>query len=74
MYFVMHHKTISLPAQAVLDELDRPLLCTSAHAEEREQLELPDAAVFLDMYAGQGLDFIVDSGPRVCHSLLLQFA
>ena len=51
--------------QAVLSDLDRPLLCTSAHVEEQEQLEIPEAAMFIDMYSGQGLDFIVDSGQRV---------
>ena len=54
----------------MLSELDRPLLCTSAHVEELEQLEIPEAAMFVDQYAGQGLDFIVDTGQRVCmHSL-----
>ncbi|DBA67532.1 TPA: hypothetical protein ACH3X2_001810 [Trebouxia sp. C0005] len=51
--------------QAVLSQLDRPLLCTSAHVEELEQLEIPEAAMFVDQYAGQGLDFIVDTGQRV---------
>jgi len=49
----------------VLSGLDRPLLCTSAHVEEQEQLEIPEAAMFVDQYAGQGLDFIVDTGQRV---------
>ncbi|KAL3139512.1 hypothetical protein ABBQ38_003835 [Trebouxia sp. C0009 RCD-2024] len=51
--------------QAVLSQLDRPLLCTSAHVEEQDQLEIPEAAMFMDLYAGQGLDFVVDSGQRV---------
>ena len=51
--------------QAVLGQLERPLLCTSAHVEEQEQLEIPEAAMFMDLYAGQGLDFVVDSGQRV---------
>ena len=51
-------------------ELDRPLLCTSAHVEELEQLEIPEAAMFVDQYAGQGLDFIVDSGQRVSFASL----
>ena len=51
--------------QAVLSQLDRPLLCTSAHVEEQEQLEIPEAAMFIDLYAGQGLDFVVDTGQRV---------
>lgn len=51
--------------QAVLGQLERPLLCTSAHVEEQEQLEIPEAAMLMDLYAGQGLDFVVDSGQRV---------
>ena len=51
--------------QAVLSQLERPLLCTSAHVEEQDQLEIPEAAMFVDLYAGQGLDFVVDSGQRV---------
>ena len=54
--------------QAVLSQLDRPLLCTSAHVEEQEQLEIPEAAMLMDQYAGQGLDFIVDTGQRVSDS------
>lgn len=49
----------------MLSQLERPLLCTSAHVEEQEQLEIPEAAMFMDLYAGQGLDFVVDSGQRV---------
>ena len=59
-----------LPPQAVLSQLDRPLLCTSAHVEELEQLEIPEAAMFVDQYAGQGLDFIVDTGQRVRYGML----
>lgn len=55
----------STQLQAVLSQLERPLLCTSAHVEEQEQLEIPEAAMFIDMYAGQGLDFVVDTGQRV---------
>ena len=51
--------------QAVLTQLERPLLCTSAHVEEQEQLQIPEAAMFMDLYAGQGLDFVIDSGQRV---------
>lgn len=54
-----------LQVQAVLSQLERPLLCPSAHVEEQEQLEIPEAAMFIDMYAGQGLDFVVDTGQRV---------
>ena len=61
---------VTLPPQAVLSQLDRPLLCTSAHVEELEQLEIPEAAMFVDQYAGQGLDFIVDTGQRVSHAML----
>lgn len=51
-----------VPAQAILHEMDRPLLCSSAHVEEQEELEIPEAAVLMDSFAGQGLDFIVDAG------------
>ena len=57
--------------QAVLGQLERPLLCTSAHVEEQEQLEIPEAAMLMDLYAGQGLDFVVDSGQRVTAVLQL---
>lgn len=58
--------------QAVLSQLDRPLLCTSAHVEEQDQLEIPEAAMFMDLYAGQGLDFVVDSGQRVSYAGCLE--
>lgn len=51
-----------MPAQAILSELDRPLLCSSAHVVEHDELEIPEAAVLMDQFVGQGLDFIVDAG------------
>lgn len=54
-------------AQAILQQLDRPLLCSTAGAggEEGEDGVLgPDAAVLMDRYGNQGLDFVVDAGPR----------
>lgn len=58
----------TVPAQAILSELDRPLLCSSAHVAEQDELEIPEAAVLMDSFAGQGLDFVVDAGheQRVC--------
>ncbi|BDA40540.1 Uncharacterized protein YciO [Coccomyxa sp. Obi] len=51
--------------QAVLANLDRPLLSTSVHVEAEGELEIPEGAVMMDMFAGRGLDFVVDCGTRV---------
>lgn len=52
--------------QAVLQQLERPLLCSSAHIEgEGLMTDVPEAAVMMDSYSGRGLDFIVDSGQKV---------
>ena len=53
-------------AQAILQQLDRPLLCTTAGGEgaEDDGPLAPDAAVLMDRYGPQGLDFVVDAGPR----------
>ena len=52
--------------QAVLRGLERPLLATSVHVEaEAGALEIPEAAVMMDQFAGRGLDFVVDCGTRV---------
>lgn len=51
--------------QAVLQELERPLLSTSVHVEAEGELEIPEGAVMMDMFAGRGLDFVVDCGTRV---------
>lgn len=51
-----------MPAQAILSEMDRPLLCSSAHVPEQDELEIPEAAVLMDQFIGQGLDFVVDAG------------
>ena len=48
--------------------MDRPLLCSSAHVEELDDMEVPEAAVLMDLFAKQGIDFVVDAGheQRVC--------
>ncbi|KAK9833123.1 hypothetical protein WJX74_007940 [Apatococcus lobatus] len=51
--------------QAILADLDRPLLCSSAYAETEDTFDLPEAAVIADAYAGRGIDFIVDAGHQV---------
>ena len=53
-------------AMAILEQLDRPLLCTTAGGEGDEDGGplAPDAAVLMDRYGPQGLDFVVDAGPR----------
>eukprot|EP01023_Acetabularia_acetabulum_P029802 TRINITY_DN28096_c0_g1_i6.p1 TRINITY_DN28096_c0_g1~~TRINITY_DN28096_c0_g1_i6.p1 ORF type:complete len:255 (-),score=22.44 TRINITY_DN28096_c0_g1_i6:133-897(-) len=50
--------------QKILQCLDHPLLCTSAHVEEDEEIrtEIADAGVMIDMYPG--IDFVVDVGLR----------
>ena len=52
-----------LRIQAVLAGLERPLLCSSVHVEAGVgALELPEAAVMLDMFEPRGIDFVVDAG------------
>ncbi|KAK9839648.1 hypothetical protein WJX81_003060 [Elliptochloris bilobata] len=52
--------------QAVLAGLERPLLCSSVHVEAGVgALELPEAAVMLDMFEPRGIDFVVDAGVTV---------
>ena len=55
--------------QAVLAGLERPLLSTSVHVESEQvgMLEVPEAAVMMDQFAGRGLDFVIDCGTRVSH-------
>jgi tRNA threonylcarbamoyl adenosine modification protein (Sua5/YciO/YrdC/YwlC family) len=50
--------------QAVLAQLERPLLCSTARVEGVEGLTIPDAAVMADFYGPRGLAFIVDAGRR----------
>ena len=50
----------------MLQRLERPLLSTSVHVEAEGELEFAEGAVMLDMFAGRGLDFVVDCGMRVC--------
>lgn len=53
-------------AQAILQQLDRPLLCsTAATGLEGDGVLSPDAAALLDRYGPAGLGFVVDAGPRV---------
>jgi hypothetical protein len=54
--------------QAILSELDRPLLCSSvtgALGEAESAVEMDDAATIMDQYAGRGIDFVVDAGIKV---------
>lgn len=53
-------------AMAILEQLDRPLLCSTAGGEaDADGGPLaPDAAVLMDRFGPQGLDFVVDAGPR----------
>eukprot|EP00884_Botryococcus_braunii_P002762 jgi/Botrbrau1/12487/Bobra.0169s0034.1 len=56
--------------QAILEGLERPLLCTSVTGagltgEAESPVELEDAAVLMQQYAGRGIDFVVDAGIKV---------
>ena len=50
--------------QAVLQQLDRPLLCSSIRPLDVLSGALDDGAVLLDQYAPRGLDYVVDNGVR----------
>lgn len=51
--------------QAILSQLDRPLLCSTAKLDGADaDAGVPDAATFLDAFGPRGLDFVVDVGPR----------
>ena len=56
---------LKVHAQAILSQLERPLLCTSAHVQMEGELEFPEAAVLMDEYADRNIDFLVDAGPQV---------
>jgi hypothetical protein len=59
-------QSLALRVQAVLAGLERPLLCSSVHVEAGAgALELPEAAVMLDMFEPKGIDFVVDAGVTV---------
>lgn len=62
-----HEVGVRLPddpvAQAILQQLDRPLLCSTAAMDDEGSMA-PDAAVLFDRYRPAGLDFVVDAGPR----------
>ncbi|KAL4432820.1 hypothetical protein ABPG77_008146 [Micractinium sp. CCAP 211/92] len=65
-----HEVGVRLPddpvAQAILQQLDRPLLCSTAGSPEDDLSGFaPDAAVLMDRYGPAGLDFVVDAGPRL---------
>jgi len=52
--------------QAILEQLDRPLLCTTAAiVDGNDGSIVPDAAVLADVYGPRGLTFVVDPGYRV---------
>jgi tRNA threonylcarbamoyl adenosine modification protein (Sua5/YciO/YrdC/YwlC family) len=53
--------------QAILQQLDRPLLCSSvvqAAIENEVSDDIVESAVLADIYGPQGLGFVVDVGPR----------
>lgn len=53
-------------AQAILQQLDRPLLCSTAATGPGDGAIMgQDAAVLMDRYGRAGLDFVVDAGPRL---------
>ena len=58
--------------QYILQQLDRPLLCSTAKGGDDDDEGgaglVPDAAVLLDLYAPRGLDFVVDAGPRAAEN------
>jgi len=51
--------------QAVLAQLERPLLCSSIRAADQMSGALPDAVALLDQFQPRGLDFVVDDGRQV---------
>eukprot|EP00271_Cylindrocystis_brebissonii_P007557 TRINITY_DN21124_c0_g1_i1.p1 TRINITY_DN21124_c0_g1~~TRINITY_DN21124_c0_g1_i1.p1 ORF type:complete len:398 (+),score=39.58 TRINITY_DN21124_c0_g1_i1:235-1428(+) len=57
--------------QAVVQQLDAPLLCTSVMLRDEEDGWVLDPEAILETYSradgGRGIDFIVDGGPRVAH-------
>ncbi len=52
--------------QAMLEQLERPLLCSSIRPADQLSGALPDAALLLDEFGPRGLDFVIDDGRRVC--------
>lgn len=50
--------------QAILEQLERPLLCSSIRPADQVSGALPEAALLLDEFESRGLDFIVDNGRR----------
>lgn len=66
-----HEVGVRLPddpvAQAILQQLDRPLLCSTASSPGDDDAGGfgPDAAVLMDRFGPAGLDFVVDVGPRL---------
>lgn len=52
---------------ALLEEFGGCLLSHSVHVPEHldDETEVPDPGTLMDIYGGTGIDFIVDTGPRV---------
>ncbi|XP_008677586.1 uncharacterized isoform X2 [Zea mays] len=50
--------------QAILQNLDEPLICTSVKYLSEDEWIL-DPVIIADLYEPLGLDFIVDGGPRI---------
>ncbi|KIZ04771.1 Uncharacterized protein yciO [Monoraphidium neglectum] len=53
--------------RALLEEFGGCLLSHSVHVPEHldSETEVPDPGTLMDMYGNTGIDFIVDTGPRV---------
>ena len=49
----------------MLEQLERPLLCSSIRAADQMSGELPDAAALLDQYQPRGLAFVVHDARQV---------
>ena len=60
----LHQRGLWARVQAVLQQLDRPLLCSSIRPLDVLSGALDDGAVLLDQYAPRGLDYVVDNGVR----------
>ncbi|EHA8589551.1 putative YrdC family protein [Cocos nucifera] len=67
-YASRNHVGVCIPddsiCQAILQNLDAPLVCTSVKWPEKDQWML-DPVIIVDTYEPEGLDFVVDGGVRV---------